>query len=102
MIRAFARLLGLFALAFGFAAAVIDGTQSLANGHILFMSLSKTGLDLAPHSFAFLKTLSMSDSWISVGLTYFFLIPTSVFFMSIGFLFLHWGRARFPLFESRE
>ena len=58
MIRFFVRVLGLWLLAGGFAAAVIDGMKSIAASKVVMTSARETWSDLAP------AMLTAVDRWL--------------------------------------
>ncbi|NLH83200.1 MAG: hypothetical protein GX458_20535 [Phyllobacteriaceae bacterium] len=58
MVRFIVRILGLWFLAGGFAAAVIDGMKSIAASKVVMASARETWSDLAP------ATLTTVDRWL--------------------------------------
>ncbi len=90
MLRFLVRVLGLIALAGGFAAAVMDGARSIANSQWAMTRLSATLAQVAPAKIAQLPALAAKihpKLWDPV-LVHVLMAPTSVALAIVGLILM--------------
>lgn len=97
MIRFVVRTLGLWLLAGGFAAAVIDGMKSIAGSTLRLTSTLETWADLAPGTIALSK--AFVEGRIGAGLwtgleAVLHLVPTWLLFGGLGLVLIALARPR--------
>ncbi len=93
--RFLVRASGLLLLAAGFVGLVIDGTKSVANGHVVFTPLGELAFMLFPRQFPILEPAVTRHVhpflWDPVLLN-FFLLPAAVIGFVLGALLLWLGQ----------
>jgi len=105
MLRLLIRLIGLLLLAGGFIALIVDGTRSIAAGHVTVTSVSKGTAALFPGLYQTLQANVENLSaflWDPV-LTTLMLAPVSVAFGGVGALLILLSHRRTaPLYYARR